>query len=93
MHPQDLGFILGKSRRPLPDDFRGLTGLYSTSKSEGTPSHLKALPDACYNAMPLSCCPCSCSDLQMHGGPVDGVLPGDPREESLSGHEVVPALL
>lgn len=37
--------------------------------------------------------PPSCSDLQMHGGPVDGVLPCDPREEPLSGHEVVSALL
>lgn len=35
----------------------------------------------------------SCSDLQMHGGPVDGVLSRDPGEEPLSGHEVVPALL
>lgn len=35
----------------------------------------------------------SCSDLQMHPGPVDGVLPGHPREEPLPGHAVVPALL
>lgn len=38
-------------------------------------------------------CPFSCSDLQMHTGPVDGVLPGHPREEPLPGHAVVPTLL
>lgn len=32
-------------------------------------------------------------DLQMHTGPVDGVLPGHPRKKPLPGHAVVPALL
>lgn len=38
-------------------------------------------------------CPLSCPDLQMHTRPVDGILPGHPREEPLPGHAVVPALL
>lgn len=41
----------------------------------------------------LSCLLPSCPDLQVHGGPVDSVLQGDPGEEPVPGHAVVPALL
>lgn len=34
-----------------------------------------------------------CPHVQVHGGPVDSVLQGDPREEPVPGHAVVPALL
>lgn len=41
----------------------------------------------------LSCLLPSCPHLQVHGGPVDSVLQGDPGEEPVPGHAVVPALL
>lgn len=51
-------------------------------------------PCAVHNAWTFSLhCPLSCSDLQVHSGPVDGVLSGHPRKEPLSGHAVVPAVL
>lgn len=41
----------------------------------------------------LSCLLPSCPHVQVHRGPVDSVLQGDPREEPVPGHAVVPALL
>lgn len=77
------------------------TSLLSSAGSERGPrspqlqgfcSHLQCCSLANLAVSPFLSLP-SCPHLQVHGGPVDSVLQGDPWEEPVPGHAVVPALL